>query len=323
MQKVIARESVVMRKACGALGPAQAAGGSKAQLSRWHRWAWGATVKLLLWMQWVLARGSGYGFAGVQQSPPVPLPSGRPFLPGTASLPLLPSGQPLLQQALSRLSCWHLLLKLQLQHVLATLGASHFQTGQLVWFESSTALQGGGVAGEDMDTVQVARMFIMGRNSQVFYWFKCVSSQSMLQLMMCLRAPLLARSSDPNPLKLCLAAWEGVPMSPALLARVPAAGLGEMQLPMGRSLGFKVGDWNEEEEKKIYLGRIRTGYWEAVEQVWRLEISLSVLLLCAIKNALCILHDPLFMKQVPYLLFAGVTVERVRRDTGAHLCFFL
>lgn len=323
MQKVIARESVVMRKACGALGPAQATGGSKAQLSRWHRWAWGCHSEAAV----VNAVSAGQGFwvwvcwgAAIASSPS----AFRTAFPARHSLPPSSSLWAALTSAGSEQAQ---LLAFTFKTTIATcacpLGASHFQTGQLVWFESSTALQGGGVAGEDMDTVQVARMFIMGRNSQVFYWFKCVSSQSMLQLMMCLRAPLLARSSDPNPLKLCLAAWEGVPMSPALLARVPAAGLGEMQLPMGRSLGFKVGDWNEEEEKKIYLGRIRTGYWEAVEQVWRLEISLSVLLLCAIKNALCILHDPLFMKQVPYLLFAGVTVERVRRDTGAHLCFFL
>lgn len=102
-----------------------------------------------------------------------------------------------------------------------------------------------------MDTAQVVRMFFTGRNSQVFYWFKCVSSQSKLQLVVCLRAPLLGHSSDPNPLK-CFCV--------ALPARVPAAGLGEMQLPMGKSHGFKVEHCNEEEEKKIYLGRIRTGY---------------------------------------------------------------
>lgn len=138
-----------------------------------------------------------------------------------------------------------------------------------MWFESSAAPLGGvGGWGGSMDTAQVARMFFTGRNSQVFYWFKCVSSQSKLQLVVCLRAPLLGHGSDPNPLKcLCVAAWDGVPMSPALPARVPAAGLGEMQLPMGKSHGFKVEHCNEEEEKKIYLGRIRTGYWEVVEQV--------------------------------------------------------
>lgn len=68
-----------------------------------------------------------------------------------------------------------------------------------------------------MDTAQVARMFFMGRNAQVFCWFKCVSSQSMLQLV-CLRAPLVGCSSAPNPPKcLFVAAWEGVPVSPDCL----------------------------------------------------------------------------------------------------------
>lgn len=92
-----------------------------------------------------------------------------------------------------------------------------------------------------MDTAQLARMFFTRRNPQVSHWVKRVSSQSMLQLVVCPRAPLLGCSSDPNPLKcLCIAAWEGVPMSPALLARVPAAGLDEIQLPVGKSHGFKV-----------------------------------------------------------------------------------
>lgn len=94
-----------------------------------------------------------------------------------------------------------------------------------------------------MDTARVTRVFFTGRNPQVFCWFKCVSSQSMLQLVVCLRAPLMGCSSDPNPLKcLWVAAWEGVPVSPALPARVPAAGLGGMQLPVGKSHGFKVGN---------------------------------------------------------------------------------
>lgn len=205
------------------------------------------------------------------------------------------------------------------------LGTSHFQTGQLVWFESSAACRVGWVAEEAVWTQHSCQGCSSGEETRrCFVGLSVSPPRSMLQLVVCLRAPLVGCSLASNPLKcLCVAAWESVPVSPDLLARVPAAGLSEMQLPVGKSHGFKVGNWNEEEERKIYLGRIRTGYWEAVEQVWRLEISLSMLLLCAIKNALCILHDPLFMKQVPYLLLARVTLERVRRDTGAHLCFFL
>lgn len=97
----------------------------------------------------MLAGCTRHRVAGVQELAPAPLPSGGP-LPARHSLP--PGRQALLQQALSRLSYWYLPLKLRQQCVPAPPPpppVSHFQTGQLVWFEPSADLPaGGGQPGE-------------------------------------------------------------------------------------------------------------------------------------------------------------------------------
>lgn len=69
-----------------------------------------------------------------------------------------------------------------------------------------------------MVAAHVAKMFFMGRNPQVFYWFKCISSQSMLQLMVSQGTTLGLELRSKLPEMFCVAAWEGVPMCPALLA---------------------------------------------------------------------------------------------------------
>lgn len=56
-------------------------------------------------------------------------------------------------------------------------------------------------------------------------------------------------------------------------------------------------------------------------EIWRLQLSLLTLLLDSIKNRSWIFHVTLFMRQALCLLSAGVTGERVTRDTRAHLCF--
>lgn len=176
----------------------------------------------------------------------------------------------------------------------------------------------------------MATLPFRGRNSRCFCWFKSVFPQSILQLTgmpqdTCVE-PLLrpwALLKWPSVI-----AWEDSPRSPCfhwVLTQLLA--WGKCSYPWEKVMALMSGTWNSEEQKKppkIYLGRITTGYWEAAAQVWRLEISLSVLLLQpAIKNSFCIFDDSLFMKQVPYLLSARVTGERVRRDARAHLCFFL
>lgn len=57
-----------------------------------------------------------------------------------------------------------------------------------------------------MDTAQGAKMFFfVGRNPQVFYWFKCVSSQCMLQLVVSqgTTAGLQLRSKPPEMFVCC------------------------------------------------------------------------------------------------------------------------
>lgn len=119
------------------------------------------------------------------------------------------------------------------------LGTSHFQTGQLVWFGSSAArrVQWGAEEAawtqhrwQECSSREETRRCFVGLSvspPRTCYW--CVSGH---------HGWAAAQTQTPEMFVCCC--MGGCSVSPALLARVPAAGLGEMQLPMGKSHGFKV-----------------------------------------------------------------------------------